>query len=799
MFSLLTGRTRRAVPAHQIFKALTQENDMKSNTQPTRGLGRIKPITLGVITLLAAVPAFAADDTTTLETITVTATRRSAPLQSVPVAITVLKGEELERANVNSAESLVNQVPTLTFRKGNTNKDSALNLRGIGTISFSSGAEPAVSTVIDGVVYTRAGQSTLEFLDIDRIEVLRGPQGTLFGKNASAGVVNITSVSPSDEFTGYIDTSYYQGNEARLRAGASGALTEKLRASISGLYGTYDGNGKNAYNGDKINGYDHRGVRAKAEYTPNNDFKLTVIGDSFIGRDNGTADVIGKVYSTTYNNNVFIPALNPVDPSGKNRDINNDLTPYTYDKSQGLSAQADLKLGQYTLTSITAYRGWDNTQIRDGDFTSSFPAYVNTGAGSGNVSSHDHGDLSFSQYSQELRLASPKGQFNEYVAGLYASQTKEVDDFNRTVRTCTASSLATNATTGLTPCATGYSTYTTQQGQADWTTWLDNYAIFGENTFNFTPQFRGLLGARWTHDQVKYDFSRLSSSATAFTGVNPGFSSSGETTRDGYSGRVGTQYDLSKNVSSYLTYSRGYKGPAINVFFNMLSRDTGAIEPETSNAFELGLKTTSFENRLTLNLAAFYAKYDNFQANFYDTVAGQIVTRLTNAGKVSTRGLELDFNAKPTAAWTIGGGLAYTDARIDSFKCPTGAASNCADAVNGKPLPYSPKYKIVTRTNYLIPVTDTPYHVDLGTSYTWQSKVQYDINQSADAIQGAYGLWDASVSLVDEANKLRVSLIGKNLGNRYYTVTKVAAGTYVRQIVPRDAERYFGINIRKEF
>ena len=156
--------------------------------------------------------------------IIVTAQKREQNLQDVPLAISVVSGAQLERANVNSAEQLFQRVPTLTFRKGNTNKDSALSIRGVGTISFSSGVEPSVSTVIDGVVYARTGQQTSDFLDVERIEVLRGPQGSLFGKNASAGVINIVTREPGDTLGGYIDAAYYEGNEFRVRGSVSGGL-----------------------------------------------------------------------------------------------------------------------------------------------------------------------------------------------------------------------------------------------------------------------------------------------------------------------------------------------------------------------------------------------------------------------------------------------------------------------------------------------------------------------------------------------------------------------------------------------
>ncbi|RJY21502.1 TonB-dependent receptor, partial [Pseudomonas syringae pv. actinidiae] len=172
-------------------------------------------------------------------------------------------------------------------------------------------------------------------------------------------------------------------------------------------------------------------------------------------------------------------------------------------------------------------------------------------------------------------------------------------------------------------------TPTTQnRGIADYSTTTDSYSVFGETTFNFTPDFRAIAGARWTHDDLEYDHRRVSTSATTVSGIQPATSSSGSVDEDGKSGRLGLQYDLSDSVMTYITYSRGYKGPAYNVFFNMQPRDTEALKPETSNTWEVGVKATTWNNRLTTNLAVFHSDYDNYQANFFDSVAGQVVTRL---------------------------------------------------------------------------------------------------------------------------------------------------------------------------
>jgi len=721
-----------------------------------------------VLAGLATLPvpgAFAADSTDqepTLKSVTVTATRREESLQKVPVAVTVLDGEQLERDNRNSVSSIVQQVPSLNFRTGASNKDTSLFVRGVGTISTSPGVEPTVATVIDGVVYARPGQSTLDLLDLQRVEVLRGPQGTLFGKNASAGVLNITSNPPPSETHGYIDQSFYTGNESRTRFGLGGSLIpQTLKGSITTLFGTYDGNVDNTFNGQEVNGYNHKGVRGKLEFTPNDDLTFTLIADYMQAHDDAPNGVVSKSLTPAFAN-----ALSPVNASGHNRDINTETRSHVDDINKGLSGQLDWQLGDYTLTSITAWRGWDNTQYQDGDrlstVTAAFPGTA------------DKGDLAFDQYSQELRLASPKGEFLEYVGGLFYMHGKDDETYQRTLTT---------------PASVN-------RGIADYSTTNDSYAVFGESTLNFTEDFRGIFGLRWTHDDLEYDHRRVSTSPIAVTGIQPDTSSSGSVDEDGWSGRVGVQYDLSDSVTTYLTYSRGYKGPAYNVFFNMQPRDTDALKPETSNNWELGIKATSWNNRLTTNLAVFHSEYDNYQANFFDTVAGQVVTRLINAGSVSTEGVELDYALQATQQLKFSGALAYTHARIDEFACPVGAAASCN--VDGKPLPFSPDWKSYVRADYSIPLANG-LDVELGTDYSWQSEVQYDISQNPDTKQGAYGIWNASVALADYNNGWRVALLGKNLADKSYSPLLANGGNYIYRAVPRDDERYFGVQLRKDF
>lgn len=763
----------------------------RNATQHTTPNFRLRPLALATA-IVATLPGVALaqgsnasatiTDASQLETITVTATRRAESLQNVPIAVSVLKGDELAKTNRNSVATIAAVIPTLNFRTNASNKDASLFVRGVGTISTSPGVEPTVSTVIDGVVYARAGQATLDLFNIERIEVLRGPQGTLFGKNASAGVLNIVTKEPTTETSGFIDTSYFGGgDEKRISAGIAGSLSDNARGSLAVLWGDYDGNVTNIFNGDKVNGYSKEGIRGKLVLTPSADLKVTLAADYLNSDDTIPVGVLYRNSTAAYPTGAITPTNPavvaggaPVLASEDNRRINQNLKTRVDDVNQGLSAQLDWSLGEHTLTSITAHRTWENTQIQDGD---RLPAVI-PGV---QAQSHDRGDVDFNQFSQELRLASPKDNFIEYVAGLYFLTTDDKQRYQRDIISTTGA-----AHTGV----ANYNVDTT------------SYSVFGETTFNFTDRFRALAGLRWTNDDIEFDHVRVSTSEVSQAGIRPAESGSGSTSEDEVSGRAGVEFDLTNDVTTYLTYSQGYKGPAYNVFFNAatVNGDYLPLAPETSESIELGLKSTLFDNRLRFNAAIFDTKYDNYQANFRDVVGGTVVTRLINAGEVSSQGIEVDFEAKITSQFTLSGAIAKIDARIDDFKIPVGLtpAQIAAASVNGKPLPFSPDVKGSVQATYLIELS-SGLQLELGTDYNWQSEVQYDLSQTPDTIQGSYGIWNASVALSDPAQGWRVALLGKNLADESYASFLQQANGSLYRAVPRDDERYFGVNARWDF
>ena len=729
----------------------------------------------------SAVAADAKSDATTVEEVTVTARFREETLSSVPVAVSVISGDEVAAKNLNNLQDISQAIPTVDFRAGASNKDRTVFIRGVGTITTSPGVEPSVSTVIDGVVLARPGQSTLDLMDLERIEVLRGPQGTLFGKNASAGVVNIVTKNPTDSFSGYGDISFYEGNEKRIKASVSGPMGDKLTGLISVVGARFSGNVEDAVHGGKVNGYSHQGVRVKFIAKPTDELTLTLGADTVAGKENQPTGVFvstGRVAypSGVFTNNAGLATL--LTSYGITAGTNNlkaaaGLGTTVKDRNGGLSLQADYKMGDFVLSSITGYRFWKNHQNQDFDMlpalTAAFPDV------------RDDGIVDFTQRSQEFRITSPTGGFFDYVAGLYYMGADTDETYFRQVSRVVAGNIVND------------------NGLAKYGTRGRNFAVYGEGNFNFTPQFRGLLGGRVIRDELSYYHNRAATVAAAITGVRPNHVSKGSISEDGWSGRVGLQYDISDNMMVYATASRGYKGPAFNAFFNMQAVDEIALKPETSKSYEIGLKGSLFEGKLQGALALYDTKFDNYQANFTDTAGTPpaIVTRLINAGKVSSKGIEGDFTARPMAGLKLGFAFASSDAQVDRFNCPVGSPVSCN--INGKPLPFAPKLKTHSEIEYTTSL-NSAFDLQFSTDYSWKDKTQYALAQTADTIQPAYGIWNASVALLGVDNGLTVRGLVKNIGNQHYSPS-MGGGTLAGLVrfVPRDNDRYYGLSIRKEF
>ena len=724
--------------------------------------------------------------------IVVTAQKREERLQDVPLAVTVISGEAIAASGAVNIENAQYLVPTLNFRKSGSAINQSLFLRGVGTSTFSIAGEPSVSTVVDGVVFSRAGEAFSDLVDIDRIEVLRGPQGTLFGKNASAGVVNIVTKRPGDVAGGYVEGGFFFGNgdEYRARAAIDLPLGPTVRSRVTGFYGTYQGNVRNVTTGGRVNGFERYGVRGIVVAEPTPDLTLTLIGDYRKADDDCCGEVIGVGPTAAAATPLVTSGVLPTPRGDRTRRLAQNLITRTIEESWGGSFQVDATLAEQTVTAITSYREYDNREIRDGDFLPA--AFV------GFPQLHDDGPPVSDTFTQQVRLTSPGDRFFTYTVGAFYSHADTERTFTRRDIVCTG--------VPLTPCSATPATVTTPSGTANFGSTFKNLAFYGQGELNLTDALRLIGGVRYTNDELSVFHQRVTT--LAGPGINPGFGPfRGKTTNDNWSGKAGAQYEFSGAATAYASWTRGYKGPAFNVFFNLGATGTNVIEPETSDSYEAGLKTSLLDGRLVLNAAAFYAKYRNFQANNPDplTIGGvtTLVTRFTNAGTVSTRGGELDVLFRPVPDLSISGGVAYADAQVDRFRAPTNGTQT-GIVPPGTPLGYAPKWKGSLQLDYRLR-TGGALDVGLGGDVSAQSKQlsQFDANATIRQITtiGGYALVNLAASVIDRDDRFKLTAQVRNLFDESFAASIASGGPggAYRFIIPREADRYYGVTGRVNF
>lgn len=751
-----------------------------------------------------------------LEVITVTSQKRVENLNEVPVAVSVLREDQINSAFSANIEGLQALVPSVSFRKGNTTRNSAITIRGIGTISFSVAAEPSVSTVVDGVVLGRSGQAFVDLYDLERIEVLRGPQGTLFGKNASAGVLNMTSKRPTDEFGGMFEATLLQGNEYRLKGRVSGALNDNVNGSLTVLKSQFDGYIKNVFNNETTSGYDKEGVRAMLDIKAANDTDILFIFENVNSNDSCCAD-LELTPSGRHNSEASPNSTGTGDLDLNQRQIDHDFETRTLDEHTAFSIQVDKPIGDHEFTSITAYRSWNNTEFREGDFTSTagkvpFPVFGVP------FLLHDVGPQEWDQVSQEFRIASPLGGDFDYQAGFFWWNQSSERNFTRDASCqnnagqfpAAIGAYLTNTLGIANPTEEQVNDFISSEGlscnaddivsaTAYMETEFNNWAIFADAKYHISEDLRLLLGVRYTDDEVSFSHNRSSNDPYSRTGVGVrGFDSdfNNSTSETNTSIKLGAQYDINDDSMMYATFSQGYKGPAFNVFYNMADADTLPIGSETSDAYEIGYKYAT--NNLIVNLAAFRTNIDGFQANNPEDLDGVVITRLTNAGSVITEGFEVDFMWQATDNFLLTGGLSKVDAVVDEFRCPVGLTT--CDGRSGADLPFSPDLKYSVTGEYVIEMDGMDVFINSSYVYTddiFAGAPGTTATTNPEAFLPDYGIINASIAFSFNDDAYRISLIGKNLADESFVTTY--SGDGFRYQIPRDADRHFGIQLRAKF
>lgn len=735
-------------------------------------------IAIGVASLVGGASALAADKPR-LEEVVVTAQKQIESAQEVPLALTAIQGEQLEAAGIVNFNDLTRVSPSLTINQGDNPNNSTLALRGIGTYSYSQAVESSVAVILDEVALARQAQVfSSDLIDVERIEVLRGPQSTLYGKSSSAGVINIITKAPSTTPEAMFQTSVTDDDEWRVAGSASGPLTDNLRGRLTAFANERTGHIDNLQTGHHLNGSRSRGARAKlaGDLSPDLDFLLIAdYSDSWANCCAATmrevqpgARLLGQPQS------VVLQGIQPGDDNDKVR-IDNEPSSSTTD--WGTSLQVNYAIDDYTLSSITAYRDWDFHSKADVD-------------GGPLTMVNSEGPYDFKTTTQELRLTAPVSERFDYVAGFYFSY----GDTDRTF-------------------------YRGPLGAVDWrpTSSTRQLALFTQVRWGLTDDTDLIAGIRFNDEKISYKFRDLVT-GNVFTGSDNDFA---------VPGKIGIQHRFTPDVMAFATYSLGYKGQAYDLSsgFNAIRQATQPLDAETSRSLEIGVKSMLADRRLMLNATAFITRYKNFQAqtiNYLD-VGGVVTTNvaLANVGELETKGVELESAWLATEQLQFNLSVSYIDAVIDSFEnasCWAGqtAATGCrpnptnpgvagTQDLDGVQLSNSPKWKYSLGADYRLPLASLPFDGFANLAYNWQDEVNFDLTGDPGTVQDAYGLLNLSIGIQDKDDRYKITLFVNNVLDEDYTVGIGNLGslwggraTYT-QMVPRDAQRYAGASVKLNF
>jgi iron complex outermembrane receptor protein len=719
--------------------------------------------------------------------IIVTAQKRVQSLQDVPLSVAVLGGEQLADRNITEISQLQTATPNFSFQGNNNPRGAGVSIRGIGTNNFSSAVEGSVGIVVDGVPIGRQGAGLTDFFDVARVEILRGPQGTLFGKNASAGVLNIVTNDPSHEFGGRLQATYGEFNEFVLRGSVTGGLTDTVAVRASAYLTKRDGYINNKFDGSDLNNRNEWGVRGKMLWEPSDNVRVLLAGD-FSKRDADCCMWTIRSFGDKADIRTRLTDAGIV-PGPNNRDVALDGETFIRQETYGGSAQIDLETsGGLTITSITAMRWWDTVDNSDSDQR---PV---------NALNQNAGVSNQRQFTQELRVASPTKQAVDWVAGLFLFN-QDYDLQNSQKGTFDFVALGTDLSRAI-------------DVQND----TLNLAAFADATLNISEKFNLFGGLRYTHEELETSFRRYVLPDTGAAAA-PIALQTRKREDNAWSWRLGAQYIPSDQVTFYASIARGFKGGGFNPLLDVAALRT--VEPEIPTAYEIGVKTQLFDRRLHLNVALFHTDFDNFQAQALGTSAtGTLVFDVVNAGSLRTRGIEADVNLDLGSGFSLSGGAAYTDAEYTDFTgapCYAGQslAQGCVSTTSGtppvtvksqnltgRPLAMAPKFTGNATLRYERDLTAAGHSLFAQLSYAHRSSTYTALDLDPASIQRRYGLLDAQIGFSLPDSRLKAWVWGKNLTDKNFVemiyASPLDAGGK-SQFFPMTADRQIGATVEVRF
>jgi iron complex outermembrane receptor protein len=650
------------------------------------------------------------------DTVIITSRRRREVLQDVPIPISVVTSALVEDAGAFNVNRLKELVPSVQLYSSNP-RNTALNIRGQGTTYglTNDGIEPGVGFYVDGVYYARPAAATLDFIDVERIEVLRGPQGTLFGKNTTAGAFNVTTRKPTFKPAANFEVSYGNYGYIQAKSSVTGGLSRKLAGRLSFSGTQRDGTIENVVTLKKVNDINNIGLRGQLLYKPSDKAEIILAADASRQRPDGYAQVVAGVVPTlrpAYRQfeqiiadlNYTLQSRNPFD-----RKIDQNTPWKSGNDLGGVSLTADVKLGSGTLTSTTAWRYWYWDPSNDRDFTGL------------SVLSKSQATSRHKQLSQEFRYA---GNFSSHLSGVFGlflidqklnSDPVQIEESGSAQWRFSQSTTSSKwSTPGL---FEGYGTKTTSELNA-----LSS-AVFGQLDWGITDRLHLLGGLRYNYDKKKVDFSRLT-----YGGLETNdpelvalkklvysdqvFKTNTDNTN--LSGQLTLTFKPINQINTYATYSTNYKSVGLNLgglptASGKVLLELATIKPEYVQHYEAGIKTTPAPGT-TLNLTIYNTNIKNYQTQVQTAEVGVNRGYLANAEKARIRGIEFDGNTRVNSHFSFYGGLAYTEGKYVSFiNAPvpleeTGAASSFKN-ISGGDLPGISRWVTSLGGEYTTPST----------------------------------------------------------------------------------------------
>lgn len=704
-----------------------------------------------------------ADKRDSISDIIVTANRREERLQDVPVTVTLVDGDQLTRQNVNAVEDLTRTAPALN--PAGPAGFGALSIRGIGSLAFSRSSEGSVGVVIDGVSLANTSVNPPLMFDIERVEVLEGPQGMLFGRNASAGVLNITTKAPDPS---KIEGAFHGDFGSRETYVARGALNLPLSSTaalrVAGSFSQDPRVQKNLFDnswGERVS----KAVRGRFLWEPSDRVTFNISSD--YNRSLSEGGVPWAVYETAPGSLIEQRlAACGVTVSPDNVEGCTNAMNYSRAETYGVSGQVDIDLGGLTLTSITAHRGVNSGGATDLDSTPT------------NRLTQTVKDRA-RNFSQELRLSGSVGAV-DFVAGGYYF---DGETHNRTGQV--GKILADLPLIGACPLPLSVLCALPLGQFRETDTHTKSYAAFGQATVHLDDKLNLILGARLGREDVQAA-TTAAALETGAVGIFTPASAVGARVRDTYFiYRVGAQYQVSPDLMAFATYSRGYKGAAINDGATSNS-DPLIVRPEIPKAAELGIKATLAGGKAAFNATAFYTKVRDFQAQYWDPSIPAFI--FGNAPSLTSKGVTANLFGRPLRGLTANVGLTYSDVTYGPGYIVADAYNNLVDARGNQ---QSSKWKVTASTEYSADVSSN-LDAFIQADMVYRSRIYS--NAANDPILSAKGAasFGGRVGLRTSDESVGVSLYARNIFNTFRPSARFATPTAAQQLDTASFSQFSG-------